>query len=158
MVVIYRKSVSSFLSSGMRDKIDQLMISRTTQGKPTQSIYNQRQDKRQEQVTEKGRDVVASSGGAGAGGDEEYGEYFHEYEEAESSQHFTECDDFTDSTSASWSQNQNDQNQNQGGHEASECSYQAVSPSSRNIKRNSSFNARPSSIVSTTSSHKFPTV
>lgn len=141
--MICRKSVSSFLSSGMRDKIDQLMISRTTQGKPTQS-----NNKRQDPVTEKGRDVVVASG-AGAGA--EYSEYFHAYEEAESSQHYTECDDFTDSTSASWSQNQN--LQNQGGHEPSECSYQAVSPStqhssSRNIKRNSSFNARPS-IVST---------
>ncbi|KAH6776194.1 hypothetical protein C2S52_013755 [Perilla frutescens var. hirtella] len=132
-----RKSVSNFLSSDMREKIDQLMISRT-QGPQNLNSNNQRHG----QVGKQGR------------AEEEYGEYCDAYEEAESSvgQHYTDCDEYInpspsaslESVAASWPENQNQSNQNnnnnininQLGRESSECSYQEVSPSTQQSSTN----------------------
>ncbi|KAL7131377.1 hypothetical protein ABFS83_13G193400 [Erythranthe nasuta] len=127
-----RRSVSTFLSSGLRERIDRVMISRS-EGKQSDLKSNnqtpQRKDERlpeqeeheQEEealVSEEDTEQDAQGGG--------YGDYFDEYEEAESSvgQQYDECDDYADNVTASpapsWPQNQ--------AHDLCDYSYQAASP------------------------------
>ncbi|KAL0398067.1 UNVERIFIED_CONTAM: hypothetical protein Sradi_2150000 [Sesamum radiatum] len=122
-----RRSVSTFLSSGLREKIDQVIISRA-QGQETLKNSQRREEKelpeREQTVTSEEREGEDGENEQDEEG-EDYGNYFNEYEEAESSveQRGNESDDYTDhirtSPPASWPQNQ--------GHESSNHSYQVAS-------------------------------
>lgn len=84
-----RKSVSSFLSGGMRDRIDQLMISRSQkQSTPTN-------DPIQKQVTEKKGGEKVEEGVQRGGGRKTYQEEYEDGDGNESSQTWSnnqECD------------------------------------------------------------------
>ncbi|KAL8513331.1 hypothetical protein ACS0TY_019510 [Phlomoides rotata] len=134
-----RKSVSGFLSSGLREKIDQVMVYRCQTVKSNQAG----EEKHVETLPEQGDAVVVSEEGEEVGEDsrEGYGDYFDEFEEAESSlgQQYNESD-YTDQTPASWPQNQ--------GQESSVYSYDQVASTtptqqSPSIGPNSSYGAHP---------------
>ncbi|PIN24269.1 putative E3 ubiquitin ligase [Handroanthus impetiginosus] len=153
-VLLGRRSVSTFLSSGLREKIDRVMISRA-QGEQT-LMNNRTREEKHEQLPEQNQVAVLEVGERGDREDEpdegreDYGDFFDEYEEAESSvgQQYNESDDYTDlitsSPAASWPQNQ--------GPELSDDSCQVVSPCTRQSSSNyysqdngpnSSYSARP---------------
>lgn len=126
-----RRSVSTFLSSGLRDRIDQLMMSRTQQ--PQLNVKNNlMEERRQEQVIEeedKGEDGVAALEEEEEEEEDEedeersYSDYYNEYEdESDIGQQYNDCIDQSESSEPhSWLHNQ--------GHEISDDSYRAASPS-----------------------------
>ncbi|KAL1537524.1 RING-type E3 ubiquitin transferase [Salvia divinorum] len=101
-LLLCRKSVSNFLSSKLKDKIDQLMICRS-QG-------DQRQDNK-----------VFKEGG---GGDHQEAKCLDEYDQ-EGDQ---ECHEYVDASATTPRVDQNE-SEKQKCEEPSECSYQAASPS-----------------------------
>ncbi|XP_022870571.1 uncharacterized protein LOC111389825 [Olea europaea var. sylvestris] len=130
-VLLERRSVSTFLSSGLRDRIDQLMMSRTQQ--PQLNVKNNlMEERRQEQVIEeedKGEDGVAALEEEEEEEEDEedeersYSDYYNEYEdESDIGQQYNDCIDQSESSEPhSWLHNQ--------GHEISDDSYRAASPS-----------------------------
>ncbi|KAL3616631.1 hypothetical protein CASFOL_039025 [Castilleja foliolosa] len=134
-VLLGRKSVSTFLSSDLRDKIDQVMASRA-QGPQTPKNNRIREEKHETTLSEQDE------------GQEDYNDQnFDEYEEPESSigqhQQYNESDDYTDqvtisSPPESWPQNQLG---------SGDYSYLAASPSTQqsNSSNYYSQNSRPNS-------------
>lgn len=131
----------------MKDKIDQLMISRSQgQQPPNNTQHTQTQEERHQELQNQGRTLEDRE-------EEEYGEYStDQYEEVgrAAGQKFTECDEYVDPSTS--------QNQNQN-HESSECSFQAASPSTQRSSTNyfsqdmtgriSSYSTRPTFVSST---------
>lgn len=127
-----RKSVSTFLSSGLREKIDRVMISRVEGQLSVKN--NETQEEKNEQLPEQEQSVVSEVSDEREGEDtedeqdeegQEYVDYFDEYEEVESSvgQQYNESDDNTTSSPpTSWPQK---------GHDLSDYSYQVASPSTQ---------------------------
>lgn len=131
----------------MKDKIDQLMISRSQGQQLTNNTQQtQTEEERHQELEKQGRTLEDRE-------EEEYGEYNTDhYEESRSAvgQKFTECDEYIDPSTS--------QNQNQN-HESSECSFQAASPSTQRSSTNyfsqdmtgriSSYSTRPTFVSST---------
>ncbi|KAI3455764.1 hypothetical protein Pfo_012427 [Paulownia fortunei] len=130
-----RRSVSTFLSGGLREKIDRVMISHA-QGQQTLK-NNQTQGGKHGRLPEQEQLVVSEEGEGEDGEDEQdeeredYGDLFAEYESSVGQQ-YNESDDYADhitsSSPASWPQNQ--------GHELSDYSYQVASPSTQQSSSN----------------------
>ncbi|GFQ00819.1 protein neuralized [Phtheirospermum japonicum] len=148
-----RRSVSTFLSSDLRDKIDQVMASRAQGPQTPKQGRIVREEKHETKLSEQAA-VISDKQDEEEGEyeveeEEEYNDNFDEYEEAESSvgqQQYNESDDYTDQVTTtppeSWPQNQL----------GSDYSYLAASPStqqsssnyySQNSRPNSSGSARP---------------
>ncbi|KAG8385054.1 hypothetical protein BUALT_Bualt03G0001600 [Buddleja alternifolia] len=106
--LLARRSVSGFLSSGLREQIDRVMISRS-QGE--QSVKNNHIDRREKEKV--GVGVVVREDDQL---EEEREDYYDDYEEAERSMRgqYNECDDYIDQNTSSpparaWPQEQGEQ-------------------------------------------------
>ncbi|CAI9783557.1 unnamed protein product [Fraxinus pennsylvanica] len=129
-VLLERRSVSTFLSSGLRERIEQLMMSRTQQQLPN-VMNNLMEEIGEEQVIEdedkdEGEDEDAVSLEEEEDEQDEersYSDYYNEYEgESEIGQQYNDCIDQSPSSAPpSWLHNE--------GHEVSDDSCQAASPS-----------------------------
>lgn len=110
--------MSSFLSSGLRDQIDRVMLSRS-QGQQITKSNQTREDQvcvHDEEIRVEEEEAIATEEVENKEDHkqeedrERYVDYFDEYEEAESSvgQQYNECDDYITSASPtpSWPQNQ----------------------------------------------------
>lgn len=102
--------MSNFLTSELKDKIDQLMICRS-QG-------DQRQNNK----------VFKEGGG---GGVHQAAKYFDEYDKEGERQQFGECQEYVDASAATphADHNEKDESEKLKCEEPNECSYQAASPS-----------------------------
>ncbi|XP_042029519.1 uncharacterized protein LOC121776408 [Salvia splendens] len=105
--LLCRKSVSNFLTSELKDKIDQLMICRS-QG-------DQRQNNK----------VFKEGGG---GGVHQAAKYFDEYDKEGERQQFGECQEYVGASAATPHADHNESDKHKC-EEPSECSYQVASPS-----------------------------
>lgn len=128
MIIICRRSVSTFLSSGLRDRIDQLMMS-CTQKQQLNVMNSLMEERGEEQVIEE-EDKVEDDDAVELEEEEDeqdeersYSDYYDEYEdESEIGQQYNDCIDQSPSSAPpSWLHNRV--------HEVSNDSYQAASPS-----------------------------
>ncbi|KAL3827715.1 hypothetical protein ACJIZ3_016517 [Penstemon smallii] len=152
-LLLGRKSVSNFLSSGMREQIERVMISRTQGEQTIMNNHIQEEEhclvQRDEvRVEDDHKQLVISEEDKQEEKMGNYGDYYDEYEEVESpiEQHYNESDDCMDLTtsspSPSWTQNQ--------GHEVANYSHQIASPSTQQSLSSNSYSQenQPSSSFS----------
>ncbi|XP_051125215.1 uncharacterized protein LOC127247430 [Andrographis paniculata] len=129
-VLLGRRSVSTFLSSGLREEIDRVMISRAQGQKTPQNKRSLRGDQKHadekpfcaERLLEEGEEIDRV-GGQEEEEEEEEEDYFDGYEEAGSTvgqQYNESSDDYMDYIAAAAETYQ--------GRESSDCSYHAPSP------------------------------
>ncbi|XP_073049315.1 uncharacterized protein [Primulina eburnea] len=130
--LLHRGTVSNFLSSGLREQIDRVMLSRTQGQLTLTSNQTQEEQLPREKARDKDSDVAISEEGEAEdevedAQDEERGEfgiYYDEYEETESSigqQYNDDLDRTTSTPPPSWPQH--------GGHDVSDYSYPVATSS-----------------------------
>lgn len=145
MIIVCRRSVSTFLSSGLRDRIDQLMMSFTQ--KQQLNVMNNLMEERGEDKVEDDDAVELEEEEDEQDEERSYSDYYNEYEdESEIGQQNNDCiDQSSSSAPPSWLHNQV--------HEVSNDSYQAASPSLQPSLSSNAYSQDNRPLSSSTNNH-----